>query len=167
MKTNVATDLAPQGVSLKKEPQGSLILTLTDGTSTSTYEDVRARLAFPLSQSDRTVSFQLQDGTDLGTLKDLHGLDRVSADALKAFLDIAYFIPRITAVREIREEYGVTRWSVETDRGRRTFEVQSRQDVRQAGPTRYIIRDIDGNRYEIRNVTELDAESASWLDLEL
>lgn len=163
----MTTELQPCGVSLVKEPYGVLKLTLSDGTSSTTYEDVRVRLAFPLSQSDQRVSFQLQDGTELGTLKDLQSLDQISALALKNELERAYFIPRITAVREIREEYGVTRWTVETDRGPRCFDVQSRHDIRPAGRGRYIVRDIDGNRYEIRNLADLDAESNSWLDLEL
>ncbi len=163
----MTTELKPKGVSLVKEPYGVLKLTLNDGESTTTYEDVRVRLAFPLSQSDQTISFQLQDGTEVGTLKDLQSLDQISASALKAELDRAYFIPRITSVQEIREEYGVTRWNVQTDRGPRTFEVQSRHDIRPAGHGRYIIRDIDGNRYEIRSLAELDAKSNAWLDLEL
>ena len=106
----------------------------------TTYEDVRVRLAFPLSQSDRSISFQLDDGTELGTLDDIQSLDQVSAQALKSVLEMTYFIPRITRVHEIREEFGVTRWHVTTDRGRRTFEAQSRHDVRPVGPGRYIIR---------------------------
>lgn len=163
----MATELSPRGITLKKEPQGTLKLTLADGDTLTTYEDVRVRLAFPLSQSDRSISFQLDDGTELGTLDDIQSLDQVSAQALKSVLEMTYFIPRITRVHEIREEFGVTRWHVTTDRGRRTFEVQSRHDVRPVGPGRYIIRDIDGNRYEIPDLNALDAESLSWLDLEL
>ena len=159
--------LDPSSISLTKEPWSELTLTLKEGERVTTYRDVRVRLAFPLSQGDRAVSFLLQDGTELGTLQDINSLDPASAEVLRSVLEITYFIPRIVKVREIREEFGVNRWTVETDRGPRTFDVQSRQDIRPAGPGRYIIRDIDGNRYEIRDVNALDAESRSWLDLEL
>lgn len=165
--THSPARLDPGSISLNKEPWGTLKLTLKSGDRVTTYEDVRVRLAFPLSQMDRCVSFLLQDGTELGTLDDLRSLDQVSAEALKAALEMAYFIPRITKVLAIREEYGVSRWTVETDRGPRTFDVQSRHDIRPVGPRRYIIRDIDGNRFEIPDVAALDPESQSWLDLEL
>jgi hypothetical protein len=61
-------------------------------------------------------------------------------------------MPRIVDVLAIREKLNVLAWDVETDRGQRTFEVRYvRQNVRGLGRQRLIIRDVDGNRYEIRN----------------
>lgn len=73
----------------------------------------------------------------------------------------------ITKIVAIDEEYGVTRWKVETDRGPRTFDVATRHDVRPVGPNRYLIRDVDGNRYEIPNTAQLDAASRALLDFEV
>ncbi len=51
--------------------------------------------------------------------------------------------------------------------GPRTFDVATRQDVRPLGQGRYLIRDVDGNRYEIRDTEALDPASRSLLDFEI
>ena len=120
-----------------------------------------------MSSGHKLVSFRQPGGKEIGLLKDAEALDQDSSLALKQALGLAYFVPVITKIYSIKEEYGVTRWKVETDRGPRTFDVGTRQDVRSVGRSRFLIRDVDGNRYEIRDVGELDAASRSILEFEI
>jgi len=53
---------------------------------------------------------------------------------------------------------------VETDRGLCRFTSQNlRENVQRPAPGRIILNDVDGNRYDIRNVDELSHESQELL----
>jgi hypothetical protein len=66
--------------------------------------------------------------------------------------------PRLQPARAV-VDFGIQRWEVETDRGPRVFEVRSREDLRWLHPGHLIVRDIDGNRYEIKRFDDLDSAS--------
>ena len=110
----------------------------------------------PLSNPSRMVVVRDEEGEEIGVLDNIHELDAQSMRIVKEELEKAYFMPRILDVLSVKEILGVVTWKVETDRGPRTFEVQHiRQNIRHIGRSRVIIRDVDGNRYEIRNWHEL------------
>jgi hypothetical protein len=112
--------------------------------------------AFPLTSPGRMVSVRDEEGQEIGLLDDIHGLDPESRQIIRAELERSYFMPRITDILDVREEHRVVTWEVETNRGPRTFQVRHvRQNVRRMGRRRLVIKDVDGNRYEIRD----------WMDL--
>ena len=54
---------------------------------------------------------------------------------------------------------------METDRGHRVFEIpSSKRDVRVIDDVRVILRDADGNRYEIVDYRRLDPESVAFVE---
>jgi hypothetical protein len=54
---------------------------------------------------------------------------------------------------------------VETDRGRRVFELHSsRRDIRVLPGGRVLVRDADGNLYEIPDVRRLDVASHAFVE---
>lgn len=163
--------LNPEKIMLHREPGrgAGLSLTVIDeqtGTIRS-YHGVSVKRAFPISGADQVLTFVDRDGNEIGVLLEPERLDPQSLQVLEAEMELAYFVPRITRIYEMRDEYGVRMWRVETDRGPRTFATQSRYDVRRVGPNRYFIRDVDGNRYEIPDITALDPKSRLQLDMEL
>ena len=76
-------------------------------------------------------------------------------------------VPKILKVLEVEEVFGMPVWRVVTDKGERTIELMSRSDAKLLPSGKVIIRDIDGNRYEIPNYWDLDPRSRSLLDTEL
>lgn len=146
-----------------------LCLTISDEgeDSIQAYHGVSVRRAFPISGADQLVTFADRDGNEIGVLLDPAQLDDRSLRVLQAEMDLAYFVPRIIRILDLKEEYGLRLWSVETDRGPREFATQTRHDVRPVGTNRYFIRDVDGNRYEIPDITVLDSKSRARLDIEL
>ena len=79
-------------------------------------------------------------------------LDEISRQIVVEELERTYFMPRITDVYDIHDDLGVVSWEVATDKGDRSFHVRNiRQNVRKMGRRRLVIRDVDGNRYEIRD----------------
>lgn len=163
--------LNPEKMMLHRESgkTNGLCLTIWDGEEDSirAYHGVAVRRAFPISDADQLVTFADRDGNEIGVLLDPAQLDANSLHVLEAEMELAYFVPRITKIHELKSEYGLRLWQVETDRGPREFATQSRHDVRQVSKDRYIIRDVDGNRYEIPGLSELDAKSRAKMDIEL
>jgi hypothetical protein len=112
--------------------------------------------AFPLTQPGSMVSLRDEEGVEIGILEDVRKLEPASCEIMTEELERAYFMPTITDILDIEEELGVVIWEVETDKGPRTFQVRSiRQNVRKMGGRRLVIKDVDGNRYEV----------ADWLKL--
>ena len=94
----------------------------------------------------------------LGVALELAGL-RVEAE-----LERSYFTAAIVRVEAIEVEYHVPTWTVATNRGPRRFELRSsRRDLRVLG-WRVLIRDADGNRYEIPDLRRLDEASRALVD---
>jgi len=157
------TVLDPAGLRLQTNAQSQLELHLPNGTI---HTDVRATPAFPISRPNHFVYFQTADGEEIGLLADPRRLDRASRDLLLRHLDQAYFMPRITRIVRVDERMGIARWEVETDRGWSTFDVVSRSESAwYVGKNRIVIRDADGNRYLIEDLSALDKRSRRMADL--
>ncbi|HHW09556.1 MAG TPA: DUF1854 domain-containing protein [Firmicutes bacterium] len=163
--------LDPEGLRFLRQQKVTegLCLQIVDpktGDST-TFSDVSVHYMFPLSHPGKLITLCDRNGEEIGVLDDISDLDEGSKQALWHELTVNYFVPKITRIVSIKEEFGITHWEVETDRGPRRFQLQSRYDIRSMGGGRYIIRDIDGNRYDIPNEADLDPVSRSLLELEV
>jgi hypothetical protein len=76
---------------------------------------------------------------------------------LEAELSDKVFNPKILKIVDYKDEFGVTSITAVTDRGEVTFQIRSRDDVRVLSPIRALFRDVDGNTYELADVTALDS----------
>jgi hypothetical protein len=82
-------------------------------------------------------------------------------------LEKSYFIPQIKRITNLEEKYAISHWEVETNKGIHTFSVQNREEIRLLSSGRVIIKDSDGNRYEIPDYRKLDSKSLAFLETEL
>jgi hypothetical protein len=105
-----------------------------------------------------------ENDREIGLIRDIGDLDESSMRTLREELEKVYFIPKIKRINRIKEEFGVLIWETETDRGPRRFEVTSRRDEKKIGRRRIIIRDADGNLYDIPNYADLDQKSIVLLE---
>ncbi len=132
-----------------------------------TYYGLKATLLFPMT--DRRSYIQLKDANDneIGILRSFEGLDERSRGILESEIEKAYFIPAITKINSITDRFGVDIWDVETEKGPRSFEVAGKKrSIRYVTNDHIIIRDIDGNRYEIKSLNALDKASRKLIDRE-
>lgn len=127
----------------------------------------RAVCPFPYTAPQDIIVFMDDEGTELGWLVELDRLDAESRQALEAVLQEEYLIPRIERILTAKEEFDIITWQVVTDRGTRTIEIRGRRNIRWIGPGRVLVKDADGNRYEIPNVEQLDPQSRDIVDAEL
>ncbi len=129
------------------------------------YKPVTAIRAFPVTAGDRFIVLRNEKKEEIGTVPDVSTLDPQSRKALRTELDRLYFTTLITQINAIEEEFHIPKWDVETNRGLRVFELaSSRRDVQILENGRILIRDADGNRYEIPDHRVMDEISQAIIE---
>jgi len=121
---------------------------------------VEARAAFALSHPEEQIV--LRDGADkeVGVLRSLAKVPEPAQTWLREQLERRYFLPQITAIYSIMERFGSSVWDIETDRGRVVASTrQMHESVHELGKGRFLLTDVEGNRYEIKDFTSLDEDS--------
>ncbi len=140
----------------------TVTLTLSDGT---VYEGLEPRRLFPITRPNVYVTLLGEGEREVALIRDMKDLDDASREAIEACFEEFYRIPYITRVVEARAQFGSLTWTVYTDRGGPiTFLIRNRNsDVKMLRGGRVLVRDSNDNRYEIPNVSELDANSRRLL----
>ena len=139
----------------------TLRLTVADDRS---YLRVSVLRAFPLSEPDRFLSIRDGASKEIGLLVDAAALSPESRALVAADLERRYVVPVVTLIRSAKERFGTVDWTMETDRGVCRFTTRNlRENVQRPSPERLILNDVDGNRYDIRNLDALPRESQELL----
>ena len=159
------TLLDPGHIRLFRDRFEDLNLELEDGR---TLGPVMVQRAFPITATDGFVVLKDREGKELGVVQQVSKLDPASRQVLEAELERNYFTPQIIRVDAIKEEFHILKWEVGTDRGPRVFEIRnSRSDIRLLGGGRVLLRDADGNRYEISDYHNLDPVSLALVETQI
>ena len=133
-----------------------------------TYPRIAVHRCFPFSDPGHYISIREPegDGKEIGLIEDMAALPGELRDMLEEQMALRYFAPVIRQIREIKEEYGYSYWDVVTDKGPCRFTVRMGSgSVYAIGPDRYLVNDLDGNRFEIPNLYRLSAREIKKLDL--
>jgi len=145
----------------------NLTFTASDDTH---YPRVTLRRSFPLSADTTYIVVRVPEDEpdrshELGVIVDCLALEEESRKAVEYELRSFYLVPTIQRIHSIREEFGFLYWSVDTDRGSKDFIMRDSiiGHVRQVGPGRWLIIDINQTRYEVRNFDQLDESSQALL----
>ncbi|HOB90914.1 MAG TPA: DUF1854 domain-containing protein [Bacillota bacterium] len=123
------------------------------------YKGIQLSLVFPLTDRRSFLRVCDSEENEIGIIRSIDSLDEESRRTVEKELERIYFIPKIVRVNRIEERYGSRTWSVETERGPRVFDVCGRQSIRFIAPFHLLVKDIDGNRYEIPCLASLDPDS--------
>jgi hypothetical protein len=149
--------LDPQTLTLEIAPDGTLRAVLPNDRCGLQVEVLRA---FPLKYPEEYIVLRDGAGKELGVLRDLKSLPSPASTQLREQLHRRYFLPTITSITSVTERFGSSVWELETDRGPRSITTrQMNEAVAEAEPGRYIITDVENNRYEIRDLNALDPDS--------
>src|SRR5258708_10715118 len=120
--------------------------------------------AFPVSNPDRYIGLLDGAGKDIGLIADPSQLDPDSRKLLEEELELRYFVPVVQRVISVKEEFGSVYWTVETNRGYADFVVRNPKDsTQELSGNRFILTDVDGNRFEFPDVSKLDRASAETI----
>ncbi|MFA6107428.1 MAG: DUF1854 domain-containing protein [Candidatus Latescibacterota bacterium] len=149
-------------IRLFREPPWILRLTIEGDRS---YTRVKVVRAAPLSHPDRYVC--LLDGRDeeICMLEELGQVPEEMQGILREELERRYLTSRIEQVKSVRNEFGTSYWEVQTNRGPREFVVQNAAENAQwLGDHRLLLIDVDGNRFEVPRLSELDKRSLALIE---
>ena len=155
----------PAAIRLFKEPAWTLRMTIEGDRS---YLRVKVARAAPLSQPDRYICFLDAKDEVICMVNDLQELQADTGVLALEELDHRYLTARVQTIYAIRNEFGVSYWDVETDRGRREFVAKSvGENAQWLSETRLMIFDVDNNRFEIPDLQALDRKSAGLMEMVL
>jgi hypothetical protein len=128
------------------------------------YSNIVVVRAAPLTDPDHYISCLDENGREICMLENPAGLDSDSRRVLSEELDRRYLTSEIRGIHAARREAGACYFDAETSRGRREFVVQeSPETMRWLGDHRLLLIDVDGNRFEARDIGALDRRSARLL----
>ncbi len=144
-----------------RAPAHTVRMTVTGERS---YIRVRPVNASPMAHSDRYVSLLDIKNEEVAFIRDMNDLDEESRKVIEEELAHRYLRATIECVHSIQMEYGVTYWDVTTDRGKREFVIRGHENTHWASDTRLLLTDVDGNRFEVTDYTQLDPNSVRLIE---
>ncbi len=132
------------------------------------WQEVSVARLFPLSQPEHWISVLDQKGKEIGILLDLGELPRQHLACVREELSRRYLVPEIRKILSCRQRFDLVEWTVETDRGQAVFLTRDlREQIRQPLPHRVTLTDVQGNRYDVPDITALDILSRRLLEMHL
>ncbi len=154
--------LTPQNAVFTKTKGGFVSLTY-EGVA---YERVQFFCTFPFTAPKEYLSVRREDenNREIGIIANVKEFDDTTCQMIEEQLNLRYFMPRIQKIFEIKEQYGYSYWHVATDKGECRFTVDQ-NGVAKLSDTRLIVSDVDGNRFDLPDVTSLSAKELRMVDL--
>ncbi|MDR1891646.1 MAG: DUF1854 domain-containing protein [Oscillospiraceae bacterium] len=162
---NITTrEITPENA-VFRETDGGFVSLSFGGES---YDRFRASRCFPFTAPDEYISIRKADekAEEIGMIRRLSDFPPDVAALLKKQLDLHYFTPVITKILSARDEYGYGYFHVQTNQGELRF--ITRMDSSAfifLSDKRVLVVDIDGNRFEIPDMTALGRQEQRKLEL--
>ena len=124
---------------------------------------VSVRYLRPLTSRTEIVLLD-EKGAEVFTVMEPDELPAEQRLLLEEALKERYHLVGILRVTEVDVLFGTRYWSVETDRGPRSFALREPgKNVTWLGERHLVLRDTAGNRYEIPDIAALDPKSRKWI----
>ncbi|MBP3962384.1 DUF1854 domain-containing protein [Paenibacillus lignilyticus] len=157
-------------VYMKPKKVGPILLYRTeDGTLMAEdkegrqYQRVKLVRELPHSFPDRFISIRSELNEEIILLHEIGLLDDRSQRTAREELQRQNMVPAIKRITSIRKHNTEWNWQVDTDFGRLTITMDNLLDhVHAINAGRWIITDMDGRRYMLSKVEDMDAESQRW-----
>lgn len=171
----ISVALTAENASFKRSSGGLISMTLKkkDG-SEEFFERVVPVRAFPVTEPDSFISVREPDtkevgkGAEIGLIESLSDFDKESADLIRKELDKRYFTPEILKIYSIKEQFGYLYFDVLTSAGKSSFVMNNpSSNIRVLEDKRSLVYDIDGNCFEIPEVSKMDKASYKKIEIYL
>lgn len=146
-----------------------LTLKHTEDGEEKTYDRVFLHRAFPHELMWEYISVIGEDNKEIGLIYKINDFDEETVKLLKTEIERKYFSPEISEIQNLKERYGFSYWKVKTADGRHlNFTMQDTfRNIIRIGDDQALLVDVDGNRYTIKSITELDRKSYRRIELYL
>lgn len=129
---------------------------------------VQFHRAFPFDTPDEYISVLNMDGKEYGIIRSLADFAGEAGELIQKELARKYLSPAITKILSLKDKLGFSYWEVETDHGKKSFTMQDTyRNMFKNSENGVVLTDVDGNRYVIKDVLQLDAKSYRKIELYL
>ena len=130
------------------------------------YPRVNIIKSFPLSYEDKFISVCDCESVEIGLIHELNDFPQETRELLTQDIERRYFLPEISAIENIKQEFGYVYWRVTTGAGRKKFiTTKDASAILPLKDNRVLLIDLDGNRYNITDYTKLDSKSYKLIQL--
>lgn len=156
--------LTEENAEFTRTPGGFIALKMGE----KEYSRVGVYLTFPLTNPEEFISIREADekAKEIGLIESLAKFPKEQQEMLREQIKLRYFMPVITKILDVKDEYGYAYWNVVTTFGACRFTTQMSGDVViHLSDSRLLVTDIDGNRYEIPDFYQLGVMERKKLDL--
>jgi len=128
------------------------------------YIDVRLARALPLSDPDHYLGLRDANDKDIGIVREWRDLDPESLKIVEAAIERSYLLPKVLKVNKVTDNFGVVFWDLVTDHGPKCYVVRSiRDNSVSLSPTRVLMTDVEGDRFEFPNIYAMGANALEIL----
>ena len=160
--TTVLAKPDPKQIKIFYEPKNRLRMTVGDDRS---YPTVKPAWSAPLSHPDTYLALLDGKGEEIVTLVEPKDLPKDSLVAVSEEIHRRYLTATVVAIRHAKQEFGATYWHLITDRGPKDMVTQNLQEnAVWLSDKHLLLLDVDGNRFEIPDLDELDPASVRLLE---
>ena len=123
-------------------------------------EMLEPKRLFPISGLSKYITLLDSDGNEAAIIRSVDSLLPDSKKTILRCLEEYYMIPKISRLISRTEKFRIWLWTVETDRGIHTFEINNHiTSIKTLYDGRILIKDASDNRYEIPDIYALDRRS--------
>lgn len=123
------------------------------------YHNVKLHRAMPFKLPDDYISVQDMDSKELFLIRSLYEFSNEQALLMSHHLKKRYYTPKILQLLAIKEKLGYLYFDIVTEAGPKCFALRdATHNIRRIDDgKRIVILDVDGNRYEIEDVSRMPA----------
>ena len=178
IKTDVKTEVKPDEEHLPQPTETRLLTAentffeVTEGKMLNAtvdgykFERVQVHSSFPHSDPTHYISIRTKENKEVGLIRDISVFSDEQRGILENEMKIRYFSPVITHIIKVKDDHGYIHWAVDTDCGECRFTVRGGGgSVIQPTRDRYVITDVDGNRFIIPDVKALPVKEYRMIDI--
>lgn len=115
------------------------------------WKQVELKCCFPDSHPDMYFSVMDEKKKEVTLIESLKELDELNQKILAEYLETKNFVLEIIGIYDIREEFGVRHFEVQTKSGKRSFQTELDIWPEQKGAYT-LINDIYGDQYQIQQL---------------
>lgn len=148
---------------------GFLTMTVNDSGEEKRYDRVFLHRAFPHELLWEYISVLGDEGKELGLIYKIDDLAESDRALIVTEIKRKYYSPVIKSISGLKERYGFSYWKVVGEDGKSfNFTMQDTyRNIIHTGEDSAILIDVDGNRYTIKSITELDRKSYRKIEIYL
>ncbi|MCL1951293.1 MAG: DUF1854 domain-containing protein [Oscillospiraceae bacterium] len=129
------------------------------------YKRVQLSRALPFSDPGRYLCVADMEGKEVAVLESLEDFEDEQRALLEAELGIRYFYPVVTQVKSIKEKMGSYYLDLAIGEYKKTIAVKDiSKNLKQLGNGKIILTDVDGNRFLIPDVYQIQKKSLQMLE---